>query len=133
MKKSISLSLLLIFSLSLLAATGFSRSDCGQVCCCTTNMQGMQHSNKYQARVNSNCCSQTSAHPCGYTKSSNVELPLCTLSTGRIGNGSPVSASSALSVTAVVNEFDLTRDRWPVAKIPIQSSPLYLQHNSLII
>jgi hypothetical protein len=84
MKKFLSVILAVLFSLSCFAATGFSQSDCGQACCCSSNMQGMHHTTRLQAPVDSSCCAPTSAHPCGFTKNRNIELPAFTVSAGRI-------------------------------------------------
>ena len=133
MKKSITILLVFIFSLSLLAATGFSQTDCGQMCCCFSKTHGMQNTTKFQARVGTNCCSQTSAHSCGIAKNRNVELPLFTISAGRINTGTSLSASHVTNATFAVNEVDLARDGEPVAKIFKPPSPLYLQHLTLLI
>ena len=133
MKKLLSLTLAVMFSLSIFAATGFSKSDCGQVCCCSSKMQGMQLTTRLQAQVNSNCCSQASEQPCGFTKNRNVELPLCTISAGRINTGTSVGAAFVQTTLLAANEFILNRARGPVAKFSIRSAPLYLQHLSLLI
>ena len=133
MKKFLSVTLAVVFSLSCFAATGFSQSDCGQACCCSSNMQEMHHTARLQAPVDSNCCAPTSALPCGFTKNRNIELPAFTLAAGRINTGTSVGGSFVHIVSPVVNEFSLTRDGWPVAKILQQSTPLYLKHRSLLI
>jgi hypothetical protein len=133
MKKSITILLVFIFSLSLLAASGFSQTDCGQVCCCSSKMHAMQHATKFQARAGTDCCSQTAAHACGIAKNRNVELPLCTISAGRINTGTSLSASHVTNAAVAVKEVDLARDGEPVAKIPKPPSPLYLQHLTLLI
>ena len=122
-----------IFSLSLLAASGFSQTDCGQVCCCISKINGMQHTTKFQARVGADCCSQTSAHPCGIANNRTVELPLCTISAGRINTVTSLSALPVTNAAFVVNEVDFARVGEPVAKISKASSPLYLQHLTLLI
>ena len=133
MKKSITVLLVFIFSLSLLAATGFSQTDCGQVCCCSSKMHGMQHTTKLQARVGTDCCSQTPTHSCGITKNRNVELPLCTISVGRANTGTTVGAPLVHTASAVTTEFSSALQGWPVAKFLQQSLPLYLKHRSILI
>ena len=133
MKKLISLTLAIILSLSLFAATGFSQSDCGQECCCSSNMQGMQHATKYQAQFKGDCCEQAPAHPCGFAKKRNIELPMYTLSAGRINTGTAVGASLVISESPSVNKLILPQQRWPLAQFSILSSPIYLQHRSLLI
>lgn len=132
-KKLISLTLAVAFVMGLFASTGFSRSDCGMACCCSSNMPDMKHTVRYEAQINHGCCSQTTVHPCGLTKSQNLELPMYTLLTGRINSGTSVNDSVSLTESSSVNELAWVRNMSPVDKIPIQFSPIYLQHLSLLI
>lgn len=133
MKNLIPITLTIIFSLSMFAATGFSQLDCGEVCCCSSNIQGMQHPLKYQARIDSGCCSQAPTHPCGLTKHQNLELPMCALAAGRINSGASVGAFVHPIGSAYDSALILSQNPWPVAKFSIQSPPIYLQHLSLLI
>jgi hypothetical protein len=133
MKKFLSVILAVLFSLSCFAATGFSQSDCGQACCCSSNMQGMHHTTRLQAPVDSSCCAPTSAHPCGFTKNRNIELPAFTVSAGRINTDTSVDALFVQTTWSSVNDSILPHDRRPAAKIFKQSLPIFLQHNSLLI
>ena len=133
MRKLTSLTLTIIFSLSIFAATGFSQSDCGPVCCCSSNMPGMQHTSKYQAQINGGCCSQVDAHPCGLTKSQDFELPLYTISAGRINIGYSFGFSPDISVSFSANRSILSQQRWSLANFSIPTSPIYVQHLTLLI
>ncbi len=132
-KKLISLTLAVTFVMGLFASTGFSRSDCGMACCCSSNMPDMKHTIRYQAQIDHGCCSQTAAHPCGLTKNQNLELPMLTLLAGRINSGTSVCAAVSPTGSSSINELVGVRDMWPVYIIPVQFSPIYLQHLSLII
>ncbi len=133
MRKLISLTLTIIFSLSIFAATGFSQSDCGQVCCCSSNISGMQHTSEYQAHINGGCCSQVDAHPCGLTKSQDFELPLCTLSAGRITTGYSFGFSPVISDSFSANKSIPSQQRWSLTIFSIPTSPIYVQHLTLLI
>ena len=133
MHKLISLTLAIIFSLSIFAATGFSQSDCGPVCCCSSNMPGMQHASKYQAHINAGCCSQADAHPCCLTKSQEFELPLCIISAGRISAGYSFGFSSDISDSFFTNKSNPSEQRWSLAIFSIPTSPIYVQHLTLLI
>lgn len=133
MHKLISLSLAIIFSLSIFAATGFSQSDCGPVCCCSSNMPGMQHTSNYQAEIIGACCSQVDAHPCGFTKSQDFELPLCTISAGRINTGYSFGFSSHISDSFSTYKSNPSQQRWSLAIFSIPTSPIYVQHLTLLI
>ena len=132
-KKLISLTLAVTFVMVLFASTGFSWTNCGMACCCSSNMSDMQHTSRYQAQIDHDCCSQTAAHPCDLTRNLNLELPMYTLLAGRINSGTSVSASVSPTESSSINELVWVRDMWPVTKIPIQSAPIYLQYLSLII
>ncbi len=132
-KKLISLTLAATFVMGLFASTGFSQSDCGRACCCSSNMPDMKHIISYQAQIDHGCCSQTAVHPCGLAKNQNLELPMVTLLAGRINSGTSVNASVSRAATSSVNELVWIRDMWPVDEIPVQFSPIYLQHLSLLI
>ncbi len=132
-KKLISITLAVTFVMGLFASTGFSRSDCGMACCCSSNMPDMKHTVRYEAQINHGCCSQTTVHPCDLTKNQNLELPMYTLLTGRINSGTSVNVSVSPTESSSVNELAWNRDMSPVDKIPIQFSPIYLRHLSLLI
>ncbi len=133
MRKLTSLTLAIIFSLSIFAATGFSLSDCGQACCCSSNMPGMQQTTKYQSQIHGGCCSQMDAHPCGLTKSQDFELPLCTISAGRITTGYSFGFSPDISDSFSVNRSIPSQQRWSLAIFSIPVSPIYVQHLTLLI
>ena len=132
-KKLISLTLAATFVLGLFASTGFSRSDCGMACCCSSNMLDMKHTVRYEAQINHGCCSQTTVHPCGLTKNQNLEIPMYTLLTGRVNSGTSVNVSVSPTESFSGNWLAWVRDMSPADKIPVQFSPLYLQHLSLLI
>ena len=133
MHKLISLTLAIIFSLSIFAATGFSQSDCGPVCCCSSNMPGMQHTSNYQAEINGGCCSQVDPHHCGLTKRQDFGLPLCTISAGRISTGYSFGLSSDSSDSFFTNKYNSSQQRWYLAIFSIPTSPIYVQHLTLLI
>ncbi len=133
MRKIIALTLSIIFSLSIFAATGFSQSDCGQTCCCSSNMPGMQHTSEYQAQINGGCCSQVNAHPCDLTKGQDFELPLWTLSAGRISTCYYFGFSLYSSDSFSANRSTPSQQRWSLASFSIPTSPIYVQHLTLLI
>lgn len=133
MRKYLSLILAIALILSLFAATGFSRSDCGKVCCCVSKIQGLQHTAKYQAQINGNCCTDAPAHPCGFAKNHNIDLPMCTLSVCRTTAGSSAGTAVILNDPPYANKFIIVKSGSPLAKTYAVSSPIYLQHLSLLI
>ena len=133
MRKLFSLTLAIVLILSLFAATGFSRSDCGRLCCCVAKVQGLHHATKYQAQINGNCCTDAPAHPCGFAKNQNIDLPMYTLSAGRTTTGSSTGTAVFLNASPCASKFIIPKFGWPLAGSHIVSSPIYLQHLSLII
>jgi hypothetical protein len=133
MRKSLSMVLVIFLSLSFLATPGFSYSDCGKNCCCSSNMTALHHTATHPAQINGNCCPEVAALPCGLKKSQNFELPMCAISAGRAETNS--SADAAVSIKApFYSNIGFKHNRvWLSAGTFFQSSPIYLQHLSLLI
>ena len=133
MKKSFSLVLVIFLSLSFLAAPGFSYSDCGENCCCASNMTAMHHTATYPAEIQGNCCPEAASLPCSLEKSRDFELPMCAISNARIeANGFGDTAANIELPFCSDNKFKHNR-MWLSAFTPLQFSPIYLQHLSLLI
>jgi hypothetical protein len=133
MKKSLSFALIVLLSLSLLATPGLSYSDCGKNCCCSSNMTAMHPTVLQPAQMKGNCCSEAAALTCSLKKSQDFELPMCALSAARAETNS--SADSAPFIKSpFYSDIGFKRHRmWLSANTFLQSSPIYLQHFSLLI
>ena len=133
MQKSFSSVLVIFLILSFLATPGFSYSDCGQKCCCSSNMTAMHPAAMHPAQIKGNCCPEAAALPCGLKKSRAFELPMCALSNARAeSNGSAFSA--AVLKDSFPGNIGIEHIRvWCSADTFLQSSPIYLQHLSLLI
>jgi hypothetical protein len=133
MRKSLSLVLIIFLSLSFLAAPGFSYSDCGENCCCSSNMTAMQHNTNHQAVFKGNCCPEVAALPCGLKKSNDFEFPMCAVSNARAEANGFANAVAYIKAPFHSN-IGFTYNRvWLSADTFMQSSPIYLQHLSLLI
>lgn len=133
MRKSFSSALIIFLSLSFLATPGFSYSDCGKKCCCASNMTAMNHTTIHPDQIKGNCCSEAAKLPCGLKKSRAFELRMCAVSNARAkSNG---FANTAVHVKDFFSgnmgfEYNCV---WFSANTFLQSSPIYLQHLSLLI
>jgi hypothetical protein len=133
LRKILCFSLTLLFSLSFFAATGFSNSDCGQMCCCSSKMNATQFAIKNTLKLNSDCCSQTPAHSCGLTGNHNVKLPICSLHAVRPGTNSSSCTTGIINGPIYIDNLILSQYGWHSDITPIQFTPIYLQHLSLQI
>ena len=133
MRKSLSLVLVIFLSLSFLVAPGFSYSDCGKNCCCSSNMTAMHHTVNHTAQIKGNCCPEVAALPCGLKKSQSFELPMCAISTARAETFSSADTAAFIKGPFYSN-IGFNHNRvWLSANTFLQSSPIYLQHLSLLI
>lgn len=133
MRKPLSFILVIFLSLSFFTATGFSYSDCGKSCCCSSNMKGLHFRTKHQAQFNGGCCSKAALYPCGFNSSPRFELPICTISVVRADMHSLTTPVVNVSESFTNNKIHKHNGVWLAAKSSIQSSPIYLQHLSLQI
>jgi hypothetical protein len=133
MRKSLSLILVVFLSLSFLATTGFSYTDCGKNCCCSSNMNAMHRTAKHPAQIKGNCCPDVNALPCGLKKEQDFELPVCAISTARAETNSAAGTVAYLKVALYGNSGFKHKRVWFSASTFVQSSPTYLQHLSLLI
>jgi hypothetical protein len=133
MRKSLSLVLVIFLSLSFLATPGFSYSDCGKNCCCSSNMTPMQHTTNHQAQFKGNCCPEAAALPCGLKKSQDLEFPMCALSVCRAGTNNPAGIVVNLCDPFYANNINKHKIIRLLVDTSLQSSPIYLQHLSLLI
>jgi hypothetical protein len=133
MRKSLSFVLVVLLSLSFLAAPGFSYSDCGENCCCSSNMTAMHHTVTHTAQIKGNCCPEVAALPCGLKKSQNFELPMCALSTARAETNSSADTAAFIKSPFYSNIGFNHKRVWLSANTFLLSSPIYLQHLSLLI
>jgi hypothetical protein len=133
MRKSLSSVLVIFSTLIFLATPGFSYSGCGKNCCCSSNMTAMNHTAKHPVRIKGNCCPEVAAIPCGLKKSRAFELPMCAVSNARAqSNGFANTAVHVKDSFAGNIGFEYNRV-WLSANTFLQSSPIYLQHLSLLI
>jgi hypothetical protein len=133
MLKSLSSVLVIFLSLSFLATPGFSYSACGKNCCCSSNMTAMKHTTTHPAQIKGNCCPEAAAIPCGLKKSRSFELPMCAVSNARAESHGSANTAAHIKDSFFGNiGFEHNRV-WLSANTFLQSSPIYLQHLSLLI
>ncbi len=133
LRKVLCFSLTILFSLSFFAATGFSSSDCGQMCCCSSKMNAMHPAIKDPLKLNGDCCSQTPAHACGLTGNQNVKLPICTLHFVRAETNGSSGTAVIINTPIYTKNLIISHYGWHSDKTPVQFTPIYLQHLSLLI
>jgi hypothetical protein len=133
MRKLLSLALVIFLSLSFLAAPGFSYSDCGKNCCCSSNMTAMHHPVTHTAQIKGDCCAEVAALPCGLKKSQDFELPMCAVSNARAEANGSANAVAYIKVPFYSNIGFTYHRVWLSANTLLHSSPIYLQHLSLLI
>jgi len=133
MRKSLSLVLVIFLSLSFLATPGFSYSDCGENCCCSSNMTAIHHTATRPAQIKGNCCPEAASLPCGLKKSQKFEFPLCALSTARAETYGSADTAAFIKHLFYSNIGSNHNRVWLSASTFLQSSPIYLQHLSLLI
>jgi hypothetical protein len=133
MQKLLSFVLVVFLSVSFLAAAGFSYSDCGRNCCCASNMTAPHHTGTPPAQIKGNCCPEAAAVPCGLKKSQDFELLVCAISAARAEtNSAAVTAAYLKGSFSSDIGFKHNRERLSASN-SLQSSPIYLQHLSLLI
>ena len=133
LRKILCFSLAILFSLSFFATTGYSNSDCGQMCCCSSKMNAAQPAINDPAKLNGDCCSQTPAHSCGFTGNHNVKLPICTLHFVRAETNGFSGTAVIISAPVYTQNLIISKNGWHSDKTPVQLTPIYLQHLSLLI
>jgi hypothetical protein len=88
---------------------------------------------KAPVQLNADCCSQTPAHSCGIASNQNVKLPICTLHAVRAEANSFSGTAVILDAAIYTNKLIIPKYGWYSDKRPIESTPIYLQHLSLLI
>jgi hypothetical protein len=132
-RKILCFSLAVLFSLSFFATSGFSNSDCGQMCCCSSPMNSTHHAIKNSVKLNGDCCSQMPTHACRLTGGNKVELPICTLHAVRADTGGSLDAAAIITTQIYTKNLIRSKYGQHSNKRLLQFTPIYLQHLSLII
>jgi hypothetical protein len=96
-------------------------------------MTAMHATAIHPAQIKGNCCAEAAALPCGLKKSRAFELPMCALSNARAEfNGSAFTA--AILKDSFPGNIGIEHKHvWFSGDTFLQSSPIYLQHLSLLI
>ena len=133
LQKILCFCLTMLFSLSFLATSGFSNSECGQMCCCSSKMNMKHPVIKNTVKLNGDCCAQTPAHSCGITGSNTVELPVCTLHVVRAETNGSSGTAVICSTPIYTGNIGILKYGSQFDESTVQSTPIYLQHLSFLI